>query len=80
MVGMDRSMNDESENSTEISSRVEFALWANARAEEILRAEGAELAIAVRSGDDTEIKECGLRLGAAISEALLEVFDGLMAE
>jgi hypothetical protein len=71
---------DETEQSTEITSRVDFALWANGRAEEILRGEGADLAMAVKGGDETLIKECGLRLGAAISQALLEVFDGLVGD
>ncbi|HBF28193.1 hypothetical protein [Rhizobium sp.] len=62
---------------TEIDNRVEFALWANARAQEILVNEGSALALAARDMDDSQIQDAGLKLGAAIAEALLEVFDGL---
>jgi hypothetical protein len=65
------------EETTAIDNRVEFALWANARAQEILVNEGSALALAVRDMDDGQVQEAGLKLGAAIAEALLEVFDGL---
>ncbi len=69
-----------SDATTEISDRVQFALWANARAEEIIRQEGAALAIAAQGMDEAALKDSGLKLGAAIAEALLEVFDGLTTE
>lgn len=65
------------DSTTEIDNRVEFALWANARAQEIIVTEGAALALAARDMDDEKIQQAGLTLGAAIAEALLEVFDGL---
>jgi hypothetical protein len=65
------------DTTTEIDNRVEFALWANARAQEILVNEGSALALAARDMNDDQIQQAGLKLGAAIAEALLEVFDGL---
>jgi hypothetical protein len=71
-------MNAMDDETTEIDNRVQFAMWANARAQEILINEGAALAMAARDMNEDEMQEAGLKLGAAISEALLEVFDGLM--
>jgi hypothetical protein len=65
------------DSTTEIDNRVEFALWANARAQEIIVSEGSALALAAREMNEGQIQEAGLKLGAAIAEALLEVFDGL---
>ncbi len=69
-----------SSETTEIGDRVQFAMWANARAQEILVNEGAALALAARDMNEEQVQACGLKLGAAIAEALLEVFDGLVEE
>ena len=64
----------------EISSRTDFALWANERAQEIVRSEGAALAMAARDMDEEALANTAAALGKAISDAMLEVFDGLLAE
>lgn len=65
---------------TEISSRSEFALWAIARAQEILTNEGAAFALAARDMDEAALGESANQLGQAIADAMLEVFDGLIAD
>lgn len=62
----------------EISGRADFALWAIERAQEIVTSEGAAFALAVRDGDDAALSATAAALGQAISEAMLEVFDGLV--
>jgi hypothetical protein len=64
----------------EISGRSDFALWAIQRAQEIVRSEGSALALAARDMNEAALQENGAALGKAISDALLEVFDGLMSE
>jgi hypothetical protein len=64
----------------EISGRSDFALWAIQRAQEIVRTEGSALALAARDMNEASLQENGAALGKAISDALLEVFDGLMTE
>jgi len=64
----------------EINSRSEFALWAIQRAQEIVVAEGSALALAARDMDQAALQENAAALGKAISDAMLEVFDGLMSE
>lgn len=64
----------------EITGRSDFALWAIQRAQEIVTAEGAAFAMAARGGDDADLGATAAALGTAISEALLEVFDGLMVD
>lgn len=61
-----------------IETRSDFALWAIERAKEIVAQEGSALAVASRDMDEEAIREAGQALGGAISEALLEVFDGLL--
>ncbi|WP_159945995.1 hypothetical protein [Rhizobium sp. 18065] len=63
-----------------IESRSDFALWAIERAKEIVSQEGSALALASRDMNEDAIRDAGHALGAAISEALLEVFDGLIGE
>lgn len=65
---------------TEIGSRSDFALWAVQRAQEILTHEGASLAMAARDMNEEALAETAAKLGRAISDALLEVFDGLISE
>jgi hypothetical protein len=63
-----------------IESRSDFALWAIERAKEIVAQEGTALALAARDMDEEALREAGQKLGGAISEALLEVFDGLLGQ
>jgi hypothetical protein len=64
----------------EISSRSDFALWAIERAQEIVTSEGAAFAMAVRDMDEGALAQTAATLGKAISDAMLEVFDGLVDE
>lgn len=63
-----------------IDNRGDFGLWAIERAKTIISAEGSDLAIAARDGDESAIREAANNLGTAISAALLEVYDGLVPE
>jgi hypothetical protein len=63
-----------------IENRSDFAQWAIARAREIVTQQGSQLALAARDMDEPAIAESGNALGAAIAEALIEVFDGLLDE
>lgn len=67
-------------DSIEIDSRTDFALWAIGRAQEIVVAEGARFAMAARDMNEEALASTAAALGKAISDALLEVFDGLIAE
>lgn len=67
-------------DTVEIQTRSDFALWAIQRAEEIVMQEGSALALAARDMDDAGLKESGAKLGKAIADAMLEVFDGLVSE
>ena len=63
-----------------IETRSEFALWATERAKEIVAREGTALALAARDMDEEALRDAGQKLGSAISDALLEVFDGLLGD
>ncbi|MCD7107714.1 hypothetical protein LRX75_01550 [Rhizobium sp. DKSPLA3] len=65
---------------TEIGSRSDFALWAIQRAQEIVTSEGAAFAIAARDMNEDALAATAAALGTAISEAMLEVFDGLIGD
>lgn len=65
---------------TEIGSRSDFALWAIQRAQEIVTTEGAAFAIAARDMNDDALAATAAALGTAISEAMMEVFDGLIGD
>ncbi|KQS64176.1 hypothetical protein ASG39_13505 [Rhizobium sp. Leaf371] len=65
---------------TEIGSRSDFALWAIQRAQEIVTSEGAAFAIAARDMNEEALAATAAALGTAISEAMLEVFDGLIGD
>jgi hypothetical protein len=71
---MENLMND----SLEIENRGEFGLWAIELAKLIVSEEGFELARAARDGSEDDVRAAGQALGQAITNALLEVFDGLM--
>jgi hypothetical protein len=68
------------EDTVAIESRSEFALWAIERAKEIVSQEGTALALAARHMDEEGLRDAGHKLGGAISDALLEVFDGLLGD
>ena len=63
-----------------IDNRSEFALWAIQRAQEIVTQQGSALALAARDMDEAQLAKTAAELGSAISNALLDVFDGLMTE
>jgi hypothetical protein len=60
-----------------IDNRNDFALWAIERAKEIVGDQGTALAMASRDMQEDALRDTGNALGAAITAALLEVFDGL---
>lgn len=66
--------------STEISNRSDFALWAIQRAQEIVTIEGAAFAMAARDMNEEALATSAAELGQAIADAMLEVFDGLLAD
>jgi hypothetical protein len=66
--------------SVEISGRSDFALWAIERAREIVTFEGAAFAMAARDMDEEALAKTAAALGKAISDAMVEVFDGLVDE
>jgi hypothetical protein len=63
-----------------ISNSSDFASWAIQRAREILMGEGAAFAMATRDMNDEALTETAAALGKAIGDAMLEVFDGLIAD
>ena len=64
----------------EISNRSDFGLWAIERAREIVTSEGAAFAMAARDMNEEALANTAAALGKAISDAMLEVFDGLIGE
>jgi hypothetical protein len=63
-----------------IESRADFAQWAIERSRAIVADQGGNLALAARDMSDEQIAETANALGQAIVDALLEVFDGLLAD
>ncbi|WOS65462.1 hypothetical protein [Sinorhizobium fredii] len=63
-----------------ICGRSDFALWAIQRAQEIVTAEGAALALAARNMNEKALADNAAALGKAVSDAMLEVYDGLRSE
>lgn len=70
----------DAETTVTIGNRADFSLWAIERSKEIVNQEAAALALAVRAGDEEAVRSAGNALGAAITEAMLEVFDGLVGD
>jgi hypothetical protein len=66
------------EEAIQIDNRGDFGLWAIEVAKQIVAAEGFELARAARDGSEDDVRVAGNALGQAITDAMLEVFDGLM--
>lgn len=71
---------DDTETTVSIDNRADFTLWAIERSKEIVNQEATALALAVRDGDEEAIRSAGNALGTAITEAMLEVFDGLVGD
>jgi len=61
-----------------IDNRGDFGLWAIEVAKQIISDEGFELARAARDGTDDDVRAAGNALGQAITNALMEVYDGLL--
>ncbi|MCJ9669045.1 MULTISPECIES: hypothetical protein [unclassified Neorhizobium] len=66
------------DNALTIDSRGDFGLWAIEAAKQIVGEQGFELAKAARDGTEGELREAGSALEQAITNALLEVYDGLL--
>lgn len=61
-----------------IDNRGDFGLWAIEVARQIVSDQGFELARAARDGTDEDVRQAGNTLGQAITNVLLEVYDGLL--
>ncbi len=61
-----------------IDNRGDFGLWAIEVAKQIISEQGFELARAARDGMDDDVRAAGNALGQAITNALMEVYDGLI--
>ncbi|RVT68964.1 MULTISPECIES: hypothetical protein [Rhizobium/Agrobacterium group] len=68
------------DDTIQIGSRGDFGLWAIEVAKQIVGEQGFELAQAARDGTEDDVQAAGNALGQAITNALLEVFDGLLDE
>jgi hypothetical protein len=66
------------DNSIKIDNRGDFGLWAIEVAKQIVAEEGFELTKASRDGTEDEVRVAGNALGQAITNALIEVYDGLL--
>lgn len=62
----------------EIDSRGDFGLWAIEAAKQIVSEQGFDLAKAARDGSEQDLRSAGNALGQAITNVLLEVYDGLL--
>ena len=61
-----------------IDNRGDFGLWAIEVAKQIVSDQGFELARAARDATEDDVRQAGNALGQAITDALLEVYDGLL--
>jgi hypothetical protein len=61
-----------------IDNRGDFGLWAIEMAKQIVGDQGFELARAARDGTDDDVRHAGNALGQAITNALMDVYDGLL--
>jgi hypothetical protein len=68
------------EEAIQIDNRGDFGLWAIELAKQIVAEQGFELARAARDGSEDDVRAAGNALGQAITNAMLEVFDGLMED
>lgn len=65
------------EHEIKIDNRGDFGLWAIEVAKRIISDEGFELARAARDGTEDDVRAAGNALGQAITNAMMEVYDGL---
>lgn len=65
------------DDTIEIGNRGDFGLWAIEVAKQLVADQGFELARAARDGNDDDVLAAGNALGQAITNALMEVYDGL---
>ncbi|AUX79331.1 hypothetical protein [Sinorhizobium fredii] len=68
------------EDTIQIGTRGDFGLWAIEVAKQIVGEQGFELARAARDGTEDDVRVAGNALGQAITNALMEVYDGLLDE
>ncbi|TJW00032.1 MAG: hypothetical protein E5W97_30075 [Mesorhizobium sp.] len=68
------------EDTIQIGDRGDFGLWAIELAKQIVGEQGFELAKAPRDGTEDDVRVAGNALGQAITNALLEVYDGLLED
>ena len=61
-----------------IENRGDFGLWAIEVAKQIVSEQGFDLARAARDGSEEDVRTAGGALGQAITNALMEVYDGLL--
>ncbi|GAA3070724.1 hypothetical protein GCM10010520_17800 [Rhizobium viscosum] len=61
-----------------IDNRGDFGLWAIEMAKQIVSDQAFELARAARDGTDDDVRQAGNALGQAITNALMDVYDGLL--
>ncbi|EJJ26948.1 hypothetical protein [Rhizobium sp. CF142] len=61
-----------------IDNRGDFGQWAIEMAKQIVGDQGFELARAARDGTDDDVRQAGNALGQAITNALMDVYDGLL--
>lgn len=66
------------EDAIKIDNRGDFGLWAIEVAKMIVSEQGFELASAARDGSEDDVRAVGNALGQAITNALMEVYDGLL--
>lgn len=66
------------EDTIEVGNRSDFDLWAIEVAKQIVSEQGFELAKAARDGSEDDVRAAGNGLGQAITNALMEVYDGLL--
>jgi hypothetical protein len=66
------------EHEIKIDNRGDFGLWAIEVAKQIISIEGFALARAARDGTDDDVRAAGNALGQAITNAMMEVYDGLI--
>lgn len=66
------------EDAIKIDNRGDFGLWAIEVAKQIVSTQGFELARAARDGTDDDVRAAGNALGQEITNALMEVYDGLL--
>lgn len=66
------------DDAIKIDNRGDFGLWAIEAAKQIVGDQGFELAKAARDGTEDDLRQAGNALGQAITNALMEVYDGLL--